>query len=309
MTIDHLVPRNNSSLIERTLVFPMNNIHIFNHTKQTPGVGTGISYLAQELIDKIIDSVFDSYGDQATAALRLRTCALISRAFRRRSQKYLFTILEIYMAEDESTPRMMKRLNNVFSMNPRLIRHIRILKLVVDDLRSLYFADPDFVACMTHISHRDQLSPDLQIYPGPLRDDHWQTPSRNPSQFETHLIPLVALRLTILEINNFDDVPIALFDTCRSLHTLGVHVIWLAPFEESKRVPVKDRPLIRELSVANSEDLICRAGLRLDNLSKVVFRGNMEFRTGDMMTIRHILANPNSNLSSLESLNFFVTGM
>jgi len=130
-------------------------------------MATGISHLSQELIDEIVDHFFDSDDESCIAPVQPRsTCALISRVFRERSQKHLFTFLEIFMTEGENTVNIFKRLNDVFSMNPGLVYHIRSLELIIctkdvdSDMDSndqdsndrwLYFADPNFVACMTHI--------------------------------------------------------------------------------------------------------------------------------------------------------------
>jgi len=284
-----------------------------------PSAATGISHLSQELIDKIIDHLFDSYEDHTKnniAIRQLRACALVSRVFRARSQKHLFTVLSISMAEDEDTWGRLTRLNDVFSMNPRLVSHTRVLSLIIKtpecygDPVGQYFADPNFVACMTHIDQsglRDQLSSNLHV----RFTTRPSTMANLSHAFETHFVPLplVSSRLTILEIHGLSKVPIALFDTCRNLKKLVAIKIRLSSFEDSKRAAITDRPLIRELSVTDSDDLIRRTSLCLDNLSKVVFLGNMQLYPGDIMTMRHILARSNSNLSSLESLNFFVKGI
>jgi len=284
-------------------------------------MATGISLLSQELIDKIIDYFFKTFDDDVSltgrATVQLRICALISRAFRERSQKHLFTVVKICMDEDgRNATGTYNRLNKVFSMNPQLVSHIRVVKLILrgnDDPWHLCFADPNFVACITHILQsgiRDQRSPNLHLYLGSVT---YPTPMTNRTPrnlaFETLFIPMVASRLTVLEIWDLSNLPIALFDTCHNLNTLCVRNIRLAPFEDSKRVPIKDRPSIRELRFAYSEDFICRSGLHFDNLSKVVFQGDMGFSDGgDMMTIRHILSGVDLNLSSLESLDFFTRG-
>ena len=68
-----------------------------------PLMTTGISHLAQELIDNIIDNFFDTYTDGLTneSKCQLRACTLISRPFRERSQKHLFAFLDIYMVDVE----------------------------------------------------------------------------------------------------------------------------------------------------------------------------------------------------------------
>ena len=116
----------------------------------------------------------------------------------------------------------------------------------------------------------------------------------------------VTSRLASIEIRNLDNVPIALFDTCHNLRTLNVLEIRLAPFEEFRRIPVEKRPLIRKLLVADREDLICHTGFWFNALERLVFQGSLTYR--DLDTIQHIFTDTDSDLSSLEYLNFFLPG-
>jgi len=275
-------------------------------------VAPGISHLFQELIDEIIDHL--QYDDSAEYDVdSLKSSALISRVFRSRSQKHLFTNIGVYMTGSNVAQPMLERLNDVFSTNPRLASHVRIFALRLREAGNLWsqpFAHPHFVACLAHMLR----SSDPYPSPGGL-DIHLTTNdaygqrlkaialprSQISIDLRTHFIPsVVKSRLTSIEICNLHDVPIALFDNCSNLSTLNIFGIKLAPFEESGRVPIENRPLIRELLVADSEDLICRTGLRFDGLERLVFQGTLEEE--DMATMQHIF---NSNLLSLEYLNFF----
>lgn len=91
---------------------------------------------------------------------------------------------------------------------------------------------------------------------------------------------------------------------CYNLRTLDVFAVKLAPFEESKRIPLQMRPSIRELIVADSEDFICRTRLRFDTLERLVFQGTLYEE--DLVTMQHIFTDADSNLSALEDLNFFL---
>jgi hypothetical protein len=276
-----------------------------------PSVEAGFSRLSQELIDEIIDYYFIR-GDQAKLTEHkkaTKACPLISRAFRDRSQKLLFTTLSLYMGdESQTTLEDLKRLNDVFSKNPRLASHVRTLNLQVrfgTDLWNPCFEDRNFMECMAHMSwsvgHQPPhlelyLSPKRRLYLGPLGN-------RMPRShaFETRFVPFTASRLTRLEIGHLLDVPVALFDTSHNLVKLSIDRITLAPFEDSKRGPIENRPLIRELWVKESEDVVRNNCLRFDKLSKVTFCNH------DIMTVRRILSNPPP--SSLEYLQFDAEGM
>jgi hypothetical protein len=269
-------------------------------------VAPGISHLFQELIDEIIDHLQND--DWA-----LESSALISRVFRSRSQKHLFTHIGVYMTGSNVAQSMLERLNDVFSTNPQLASHVRIFTLNLREAGDFWslqsFAHPHFVACLAHMLRSSD------PYPSPrglhihlISYDYCSDPEvnellRRPISIDssTHFIPsVVTSRLTSIRICDLHDVPIALFDNCSNLSTLNIFGIRLAPFDESGRVPIEKRPLIRELLVADSEDLICRTGLRFDALERLVFQGSLKDK--DMATMQHIF---NSNLSSLEYLNFF----
>ena len=276
-----------------------------------PSVVAGFSRLSQELIDEIIDYYFIR-GDQAKLMehkMATKACPLISRAFRDRSQKLLFTTLSLYM-DDESQTALedLKRLNDVFSTNPRLASRVRTLELQVrfgTDLWNPCFEDRNFMECMAHISQSGvghqpphlelYLSPKRRLYLGPVCN-------RMPRShaFETRFVPFIASRLTRMEIGYLLDVPVALFDTSHNLVKLSIDRITLAPFEESKRVPIEKRPLIRELWVKESEDVVQNNCLRFDKFSKVTFCNY------DIMTVQRILSNPPP--SSLEYLQFNAEG-
>ena len=276
-----------------------------------PSVVAGFSRLSQELIDEIIDYYFIR-GDQAKLMehkMATKACPLISRAFRDRSQKLLFTTLSLYM-DDESQTALedLKRLNDVFSTNPRLASRVRTLELQVrfgTDLWNPCFEDRNFMECMAHISQSGvghqpphlelYLSPKRRLYLGPVCN-------RMPRShaFETRFVPFIASRLTRMEIGYLLDVPIALFDTSHNPVKLSIDRITLAPFEESKRVPIENRPLIRELWVKESEDVVQNNCLRFDKFSKVTFCNY------DIMTVQRILSNPPP--SSLEYLQFNAEG-
>ncbi|KIM43808.1 hypothetical protein M413DRAFT_443694 [Hebeloma cylindrosporum] len=278
----------------------------------------GISRLSQELIDEIIDyfkPLQDDHGWEYHCAVHLRSIALISRVFRPRSQKHLFTHIGVDMSGTPVAEATLGRLNIVFYRNHRLASHVRTFILRTGkkgELCRRSFVYPHFIACLAHIllSRRTYLSAQpLQIQltrPGFRRDSPIASLSHLSIDSKTHFIPLVVTsRLTTLEIGAVHDVPITLFDACSNLRRLDVLGVRLAPFEESKRIPLEKRPLIRELLVGDSEDFICRTGLRFDNLQKLTFQGTLEFE--DLVTMRHIFAGVDSNLSSLEELNFFLT--
>ena len=88
-----------------------------------PSAAASFSCLSQELIDEIIDYYFIR-GDQAKRMedrKAIKACPLISRVFRNRSQKHLFTTLCLYMdVKSQTALEEFKRLNDVFSTNPRL---------------------------------------------------------------------------------------------------------------------------------------------------------------------------------------------
>ena len=280
-------------------------------------VAPGTSHLSQELIDEIIDhlQVFCLQDDDLVErnAVFLKTSALISRIFRSRSQKHLFTHIGVYMTGSNMAQSKLGRLNNVFSTNPRLASHVRIFTVRIretDDLCSRSFDHPHFVACLGHILQSGNTHPSpcgLQIYLTTNdvyghRSEAIALPWRLESR--TYFIPsVVTSRLTSIEIRDILNVPIALFDACSNLRKLNIFGIRLVPFEESERIPIEKRPLIRELLVADSEDLICRTGLRFDALERLVFQGSLNDM--DMDTMQHIF---NSNPSCLGYLNFFLPG-
>jgi hypothetical protein len=280
-------------------------------------VAPGISNLFQELIDEIIDHLqngeWAEHDADSHGADSLKSSALISRVFRSRSQKHLFTHIGVYMTGSNVAQSMLERLNVVFSMNPQLASHVRIFTLRLreaGDLWSQSFDHPHFVACLAHMLQSSDLYPSpgvlhIHLTTNTAYGDRLEANALPRSQISidlrTHFIPsVVTSRLTSIRICDLHDVPIALFDNCSNLNTLNIFGIKLAPFEESGRVPIEKRPLIRELLVAESEDLICRTGLRFDALERLVFQGSLN--DGDMATMQHIF---NSNLSSLEYLNFF----
>jgi len=112
--------------------------------------------------------------------------------------------------------------------------------------------------------------------------------------FETRFVPFIASRLTRTEIGYLLDVPVALFDTSHNLIKLSIDRITLVPFEDSKRGSIENRPLIRELWVKESEDVVRNNCLRFDKLSKVTFCNY------DIMTVRRILSNPPSSPEYLQ---------
>ncbi|KIM43790.1 hypothetical protein M413DRAFT_443688 [Hebeloma cylindrosporum] len=265
-----------------------------------------ISRLSQELIDEIIDyfrPLRYEDGRKSFCVAHLRRIALISRVFRPRSQKHLFTHIGVDMSGTPVAEATLERLNLVFYANHRLASHVRTFILATGEEGELCprsFVYPHFIACLAHIllSRRTYLSaqplqielirPDFGRHSPIASFSHLSIDSR------THFIPLVVTSLlTTLAIGAVNDVPITLFDACFNLRRLDVLRVRLAPFEESKRIPLEKRPLI------------CRTGLRFDNLRKLTFQGTLEFE--DVVTMRHIFAGVDSNLSSLEELNFFLT--
>jgi len=149
-----------------------------------PSVEAGFSRLSQELIDEIINYYF-ILGDQAKLKEHrkaIKACPVISRAFHDRSRKLLFTTLSLYM-DDKSQTALddLKRLNDVFSTNPRLASHVRTLELQVrfgTDLWNPCFEDRNFMECMAHMSQSGvghqlphlevYLAPKRRLYPGPI---------------------------------------------------------------------------------------------------------------------------------------------
>ena len=103
-------------------------------------VAPGFSRLSQELIDEIVDYYFilNDGNDYKEHEIAIKECPLISRAFRDRSQ-LLFTKL-FFVMDDESQAGLerLKRLNDVFSTNPRLASHVRVLTLRVKDSSDLW---------------------------------------------------------------------------------------------------------------------------------------------------------------------------
>ncbi|KIM43784.1 hypothetical protein M413DRAFT_443682 [Hebeloma cylindrosporum] len=258
-----------------------------------------ISQLSQELIDEIIDHLQvvrlqnDGWADRD---LPLRTCALISRLFRPRAQQHLFTHIGIKITSSHLANPFFERLNVVFSTNPKLASHVRIFTLRIRDTGDLWSRGqsyPSRCGLQIHLTNKD---PNAHHSQAMLT--FWSHLSLNS---DARFIPsVVTSRLTSIEIRNLHDVPIVLFDTCSNLRKLDVFTIRLAPFEESARIPVEKRPLIRELWVANSEDLICYTGLRFDAL------GGWNRTMDKLDIIQHIFTGADSNLSSLEYLNLFL---
>jgi hypothetical protein len=278
-----------------------------------PSVAPGFSRLSQELIDEIIDYYF-ILGDPRNHRehkIAIKACPLISRAFRDRSQKLLFTKLFFFMDDESQTDlEKLERLNEVFSMNPRLASHVRVLGLRVkdsSDLWNLCFEDRNFMECMAHMSQSGigQQPAHLELClsgDGPLFQRGVPIINRIPRSraFETHFVPFIASRLTSMVICDLRDVPVALFDTSHNLVELHIDGITLAPFDDSNRSPIEKRPLIRELWVKEGKDVVCNNCLRFDNLSKVTFINY------DVMTARCVLSSPPS---SLEYLEFDTYGM
>lgn len=273
-------------------------------------VAPGFSRLSQELIDEIVDYYFilNDGNDYKEHEIAIKACPLISRAFRDRSQKLLFTKL-FFVMDDESQAGLerLKRLNDVFSTNPRLASHVRVLTLRVKDSSDLQwnpcFENRNFMECMGHMSQSGigQQPPHLEICLSAKRPrfQHGVAPITNriprSRALETHFIPFVASRLTSMVICNLRDVPVALFDTSHNLVELHIDGITLAPFDNSKRTPMEKRSLIRELWVKNGGDVVCNC-LRFDKLFKVTFCNY------DVMTVRGVLSSPPP--SSLEYLYF-----
>jgi len=289
-------------------------------------VAPGISQLSQELIDEIIDHFHiirpeEDYHVKKNSDY-LRTCALISRVFRSRSQKHLFTYIGIEMTDSNAVQSTWERLKDVFSTNPQLASHVKILTLRINetgDLWSRCVDHPNFLACLAHMSEsggdRYPRLCGLQIYLATRSSYESSDAIELSTAWSDALIyptfrfvpSIVTSHLTSIEIHHLHNVPIALFDACHSLATLNISGITLALFEEAKRIPIEKRPLIRELSVDGSKDLICRTGLRFDKLERLVFHGALQDRDLDYM--RHIFRGVGSNLSSLEYLNFFLPRM
>ena len=123
-------------------------------------VPSGISHLCQELIDEITDyfQIFRLPEDDCWArqdAVYLCTCALISRVFRLRSQKHLFAFIGLYVTDSNAAQFTFGKLNDVFSTNPQLASHVKILTLRIRETADLWspsFVYPDFVACLAHMS-------------------------------------------------------------------------------------------------------------------------------------------------------------
>ncbi|KIM38547.1 hypothetical protein M413DRAFT_30092 [Hebeloma cylindrosporum] len=116
-----------------------------------PSVPSGFSLLSQEVFDEIVDHFFICSSRKA-----FMVCALISRVFRDRAQKNLFTDLHSDMFDEcQDLLDVFKRLNDIFSTNPRLASHIRSLVLFVKERSDLWkpcFEDRNFVECIAHMS-------------------------------------------------------------------------------------------------------------------------------------------------------------
>jgi hypothetical protein len=206
--------------------------------------------------------------------------------------------------ESQTALEEFKRLNDVFSMNPRLASHVRALELQIklgSDLWNPCFEDRNFMECMAHISQSGlgRQPPHLEVYLRPKRRVYQTNRIPRSRAFETHFVPFIASRLTRMELGYLRDVPVALFDTSHNLVKLRIDTIKLASFEDSKRDPIENRPLIRELWVKNSQDVVCNNCLRFDKLSKVTF---CDYDNNDIMTVRRVLSSPPP--SSLEYLEF-----
>ncbi|KIM43796.1 hypothetical protein M413DRAFT_388866 [Hebeloma cylindrosporum] len=213
--------------------------------------------------------------------------------------------------ECQASRNAFKRLNDVFSANPRLASHVRALGLEVKertDLCKPCFEDRDFLGCLAHISRHcpgQQPPRKFKIYLS-VKDCDDQDPITSPiltrsHAFETHLVPFIASRLTRLVISSLTDVPVALFDTSHNLVKLYLNEVTLAPFDDSKRGPIEKRPLIRDLWVKASQSVICSDCFRFDELVKVTF---FDY---DVLTVRSVLTNPPP--SSLKYLVFDSDGM
>ena len=160
--------------------------------------------------------------------------------------------------------------------------------------------------CMAHVSQSGvgHQPPHLEVYLSPKRKLYQTAPiDRIPKSraFATYFVPFIASRLTRMEIGYLLNVPVALFDTSHNLLKLKIDTIRLASFEDFKRDPIENRPLICELWVRKSEDVVCNNCLRFDRLSKVTFCNY------NIVTVRRILSNPPP--SSLEYLQLDTEGM
>lgn len=269
-------------------------------------VASGFSRLSQEIIDEIIDYYF-VFGDRANPKKHreaIKACPLISRAFRDRAQKHLFTKIYLDMYDEcQASRNAFKRLNDVFSANPRLASHVRALGLQVKERNDLWkpcFEDRNFWGCIAHIWRHSlgRLPSRFKIILTAKNGRSYDSIA-SPIQshaFETHLVPFLASRLTKLVIASLVDVPVALFDTSHNLVKLHIDDVTLSPFDDSKRVPIEKRPLIRDLWVRASQSVVCSGCCRFDELVKVTF---LDY---DVLTVRSVLTNPPP--SSLKYLVF-----
>ncbi|KDR74652.1 hypothetical protein GALMADRAFT_559506 [Galerina marginata CBS 339.88] len=124
------------------------------------------SDLSQELIDEIIDALFDNHDtdkrefDLATSELSPRemsdfcACALVCRSFRHRSQKHIFssmTVLGIRSTEFDHWGRV-DDLCEILQANPRVACHVRRLCFNMDNTTQWLVENPDFLHLMEGIT-------------------------------------------------------------------------------------------------------------------------------------------------------------
>ncbi|KDR74630.1 hypothetical protein GALMADRAFT_249536 [Galerina marginata CBS 339.88] len=124
------------------------------------------SDLSQELIDQIIDALFDNHDidkcefDLATSELSPRemsdfcACALVCRSFRHRSQKHVFSSMTVLGTRSTKFDQWWRvdKLSEIMQENPRVASYVRRLCFNLTNITQQIVEDPFFLHLMEGIT-------------------------------------------------------------------------------------------------------------------------------------------------------------
>ncbi|KDR79139.1 hypothetical protein GALMADRAFT_137031 [Galerina marginata CBS 339.88] len=213
--------------------------------------------LYQELIHKTIDQVAADSKDWLGE--NLLQCALVSRAFRPRSQLYMFSSIGI-RGNSTSRQQRIQKLFEIIKQNPNVAHYIEELSLeCTGDEYSWITEDATFTAVMAKISSARQLRK-LTIGADPHMGDGYDTLRlEHPQPLVDHFfLPFIAPFITSLSFHGLLNLPIDIVASCVNLTDLELlHV----KFEASEEVghadclPLKLQSLSHRLSQPALEKL------------------------------------------------------
>ncbi|KDR74648.1 hypothetical protein GALMADRAFT_249554 [Galerina marginata CBS 339.88] len=182
------------------------------------------SHLSQELIDEIIDALFDPQEIERKIS-QFCACATVCRAFRHRAQKHAFYSMTPFRRRDSlaSSRKRVVDFHNILQENPQIASYVRRLNLKMIDASGWLFDDPLFCEIMELISRTWAVEMRLELSVYGWGGNFQFTNNR---RVETRFVkPFITPFITSLDLYSIDNIPLSLLAHCP--HLVELRLVWV----------------------------------------------------------------------------------